>query len=139
MDYNQLEELSDSHYIQHLENPEVAVSPPYEEIRTSLPHESTPIGGFTHFKFEEILFKTRVYSRAARQLTTDSFVSLHTFGSHWSQVTGLSLAEISDISVLLLPICGSNLSRGLIFDRRDDVFICDTASNIMGPAEAQYS
>ncbi|KAF8244235.1 hypothetical protein K440DRAFT_636383 [Wilcoxina mikolae CBS 423.85] len=123
MAYNQLEELPDSHCIQHPENPEIAVSPPYEESRTSLLYESAPIGGPAHLEFEKTLYKTRVYSRAARRLATNSFASLHTFGSHWSQLTGLSLAEISDISVLFLPICASGLSQGLKFDHRDDMLI----------------
>jgi hypothetical protein len=63
-----------------------------------------------HFEFEDTLYKSRVYSRTVKVTTTSSFLSLHTFGSNWTQLTGLSLSQISDISVVFLPICRADLS-----------------------------
>ncbi|KAF8251919.1 hypothetical protein K440DRAFT_658538 [Wilcoxina mikolae CBS 423.85] len=64
--------------------------------------------------FEEVLTQTRVYLRAARCMETSSFLSLHTSETRWSQLSGLSLAQISDISVILLPIHLSELPRGAV-------------------------
>ncbi|KAF8536447.1 hypothetical protein BDD12DRAFT_286255 [Trichophaea hybrida] len=63
-------------------------------------------------EFEEALKQTRVYLHAARCLETSSFLSLHTSETRWSQLSGLSLAQISDISVILLPMHLSELPRG---------------------------
>ena len=52
--------------------------------------------------FEGILGKTRVYRRADRNISTNSFNTIH---SSWSQLSGLTLADVSDISVICLPVC----------------------------------
>ncbi|KAF8534498.1 hypothetical protein BDD12DRAFT_895753 [Trichophaea hybrida] len=62
-----------------------------------------------YYGFEDTLYKSRVYSRTVKNTTTSSFVSLHTFGSNWTQLTGLSLSPMSHISVIFLPICGADL------------------------------
>jgi len=54
--------------------------------------------------FEGTLAKARVYQRAARNTSTHSFKTIITSESKWSQLSGLSLSQISDISVVRLPI-----------------------------------
>ncbi|KAF8253427.1 hypothetical protein K440DRAFT_251340 [Wilcoxina mikolae CBS 423.85] len=61
------------------------------------------------FSFEDTLYKTRVYTRTVLNSTTNSFKSAQTIGSKWTQLTGLSLAQISNISVIHLPICASDI------------------------------
>lgn len=61
--------------------------------------------------FEATLLKTRLYKRA---LLNNSIFSLSSSASptgHWSVLSGISLAEISNLSVLCLPICASQLEN----------------------------
>lgn len=61
--------------------------------------------------FEKVLFKTRVYKSALRNASRSS-VSLTgsgVRGTSWSILSGVSLAEVSNISVLSLPLCLADL------------------------------
>ena len=64
--------------------------------------------------FESILGKTRVYRRANRNTSTNSF---NTTRSSWSELSGLSLADISDISVIRLPVYLSELSNADLYQQ----------------------
>lgn len=61
------------------------------------------------FAFEDALHSTRVYTRTESNSASKSFKSLRTSASSWTQLTGLSLAQVSNISVIQLPICASDL------------------------------
>ena len=62
------------------------------------------------FAFEEDLKRSRVYQRRGFALTECSLPSgPHTMS--WSIISGLSLAQISNLSVLNLPICLQELSN----------------------------
>jgi len=53
---------------------------------------------------ERVLNQSRVYMRASRNMSTNSFQSLATRESNWSQLTQLSLSQISCIAVVCLPV-----------------------------------
>ena len=63
---------------------------------------------------ESILGKTRVYRRVDRIASTNSFKTIH---SSWSQLSGLSLVDILDISVICLPVHVSKLSNAYLYNR----------------------
>ena len=67
--------------------------------------------------FESILGKTRVYRRADRNASTNSFKSIH---SSWSQLSGLTLADISDLSVICLPVYTSELSNAYLYQQEPE-------------------
>jgi hypothetical protein len=56
------------------------------------------------FSFEGILAKARVYRNANRNRSTQSFKTIITSDTKWSQLSGLSLSQISNISVICLPV-----------------------------------
>lgn len=56
------------------------------------------------FSFERILAKARVYRNANRNTSTQSFKTIITSDTKWSQLSGLSLSQISNISVICLPV-----------------------------------
>ena len=62
--------------------------------------------------FESILGTARVYRRADRNDSTNSFKTIH---SSWSQLSGLTLADISDLSVICLPVYASELSNAYLY------------------------
>jgi hypothetical protein len=61
--------------------------------------------------FENILRKTRVYSRNILRHDTSSFLEVQTAKSSWSQLTGVSLSAISSVSVIMLPISKSEVEN----------------------------
>ena len=73
---------------------------------------SSTIHTFQSVAFESILGKTRVYRRAGRNTSTNSFKTIR---SSWSQLSGLTLADVSDISVICLPVCVSELSNAYLY------------------------
>jgi hypothetical protein len=66
--------------------------------------------------FEKTLFKTRVYSRAILKTETSTFRTLETAGTTWSQLSGLSLSQISSVAVILLPIAISDVYNNKSYD-----------------------
>ena len=54
---------------------------------------------------ESELLKSRVYSRNTQRHSISSVTSSYSSTSDWSILSGMSLAQISNISVLSLPIC----------------------------------
>ncbi|KAI5842788.1 hypothetical protein BZA05DRAFT_190635 [Tricharina praecox] len=71
---------------------------------------------FRRFMFERSLSETRVYRRAFRNYSTASVRTVDTAGSRFSQLTGLSLAQISKISVIRLPVYSVELNNGDVYD-----------------------
>jgi len=68
------------------------------------------------FTFERALAKACVYQKAAGNTSTRSFRTLNTSESKWSQISGLSLSEISNISVIYLPVYTNELHNNNFFD-----------------------
>jgi hypothetical protein len=66
--------------------------------------------------FEKTLFKTRVYSRAILKTETSTVRTLETAGTSWSQLSGLSLSQISSVAVILLPIAISDVYNNKSYD-----------------------
>jgi hypothetical protein len=65
----------------------------------------------TKHEFEKILENTRVYRRAEINETDASFTTSSTRTHAWSAFSGLSLVDISDISVIALPLFCEDLIR----------------------------
>jgi len=66
--------------------------------------------------FEKVLYGSRVYTRAGLNfdastfnLETSTIKTLETSRSNWSQLSGLSLSQISSVGVILLPITSSDV------------------------------
>lgn len=62
----------------------------------------------TSLECEDELFRARVYTRTAFNATR-SCLSLGTFGSRWTQLSGMSLGQISNAAIILLPIYEADL------------------------------
>jgi len=62
------------------------------------------------FEFEDTLYRSRVYNLTATNCATNSFLSLHTFGSRWTQLSSMSLGQISNIAIIYLPINQDDIS-----------------------------
>ena len=67
--------------------------------------------------FESILGETRVYRRADRNASTNSFKTVR---SSWSQLSGLTLADVSDLSVICLPVYASELSNAYLYQQEPE-------------------
>lgn len=76
-------------------------------------HETTHI---SKFDFEDDLEASRVYSRAQRDTMDFSFRSSIALSHSWSVFSGLSLGDISIISVIALPIYQEDLSNAQHYD-----------------------
>ena len=63
-------------------------------------------------EFENILGKTRIYRKADRNSSTNSFKTIH---SSWSQLSGVTLADVSDLSVICLPVHVSEISNADVY------------------------
>lgn len=76
--------------------------------RSIISYQSTTAYRLT---FEKILFKTRVYRSALRNASQSSasLIGPGIRGSSWSILSGVSLAEVSNISVLSLPLYAAEL------------------------------
>ncbi|KAI5850901.1 hypothetical protein BZA05DRAFT_453445, partial [Tricharina praecox] len=68
--------------------------------------------------FRRILGETRLYRNAARNSSSNSFKTIGTAESNWSQLTGVSLDQISNISVIFLPIYPLELNNGDMYEQR---------------------
>jgi hypothetical protein len=66
-----------------------------------------------HLDFEDTLFATRVYRNT---LPRNSVVSL-TSTAQWSVLSGFSLADVSNISILSLPLSASELYNSRWYDK----------------------
>ncbi|GAB1316093.1 LIM zinc-binding domain-containing protein [Madurella fahalii] len=70
-------------------------------------------GGLIKFAFENILEQSRVYRKNANQLECDrSFVSSAQRSHAWSAFSGYSLADISVISVIAMPLTTLDIANG---------------------------
>ena len=63
------------------------------------------------FAFEEDLRKSRVYNRARRRVSLDSWQSSTAPSLGWSCLSDMSLANVSNISVIALPIAAKDLTN----------------------------
>jgi len=83
--------------------------------------------------FEQTLAETRVYKRAARHISNGSFKSIRTAESRWSQLTGLSMAQVSNLSVVCLPVRILELNNGYMYhhDHRRTIDSAPSGSVIM--------
>ncbi|KAH0539020.1 hypothetical protein FGG08_004414 [Glutinoglossum americanum] len=72
--------------------------------------------GWLHRAFEEILLDTRVYRRASSSPSAISLGSSEAPKAGWSMLSMLSLAEVSNISVLTLPLSLSDLYNPQWYD-----------------------
>lgn len=67
--------------------------------------------------FERTLVKTRVCKNATRPMSIDSFNTMDSGRSRWSQLSGLSLEKISNISFICLPVYAVELSNGQVYQQ----------------------
>lgn len=83
---------------------------PRRSFHTSLSEKAAVMNARSIFAFDDDLYSSRVYVRALRR---KSFRSLYSdsksFG--WSCLSALSMADVSNISVVSLPICGAELKN----------------------------
>ncbi len=63
------------------------------------------------FAFDQDLYSSRVYTRAARNNYPVPFGT-----DCWFQLDGLSMSEVSDISVLRIPLQPGDLSNSKLYD-----------------------
>lgn len=66
----------------------------------------------TRYTFEQDLRKSRVYNRAMRRRSLESLLSSAALSFGWSCLSGMSLANVSNISVISLPIAVNELTNG---------------------------
>ena len=71
------------------------------------------------FTFDQDLNNSRVYSRAIKRGSVWSTASSAVHTTSWSCLSGLSLAEVSELSVIGLPISAKELSNGHRFELTD--------------------
>ena len=64
------------------------------------------------FTFDQDLNNSRVYSRASKRGSVWSTASSAVHTTSWSCLSGLSLADVSELSVIGLPISAHELSNG---------------------------
>ena len=65
-----------------------------------------------NFAFEQELRQSRVYIRAMRRMSSESIQTSDAPSFDWSCLSEMSLAKVSNISVLSLPITPNELSNG---------------------------
>ena len=77
---------------------------------------STFGGGVIQFAFENILEQSRVYKKTAHVQECDrSFASTAGRSHAWSAFTGYSLADISVLSVIAMPLACVDVSNGIYY------------------------
>ena len=87
-----------------------------EAIRTETEELQRPNFGFT---FDQDLNNSRAYSRAIKRDSVWSTASSAVHTTSWSCLSGLSLADVSELSVIGLPISAQELSNGHRFELTD--------------------
>ena len=86
----------------------LSVNPKPDNSELTLGAVEPPI---RRFEFEQDLHSSRVYTRAMKRKTRESLVSSAAFSFGWSCLSEMSLADISNISVISLPVSASDLSN----------------------------
>ncbi|EXK77075.1 hypothetical protein FOQG_18204 [Fusarium oxysporum f. sp. raphani 54005] len=76
--------------------------------------------GVSKFDFEDDLESSRVYRRAQRDTVDFSFRSSIARSRNWSVLSGLSLGDVSAISVIALPIYPTDLTNAQHYDFGED-------------------
>jgi hypothetical protein len=90
-----------------------AVTPtrPRSQHRHNDHNEITEYGPSDHQTFELVLSTTRVYNRVRGREINETASQLTTRSQAWSVLSGLSLAEISVIAVIKLPLYEAEVKR----------------------------
>ncbi|KAG5808129.1 hypothetical protein H9Q74_007206 [Fusarium xylarioides] len=70
----------------------------------------------SNFDFEDDLESSRVYRRAVRETMDFSFRSSIARSHNWSVFSGLSLGDVSVMSVIALPVCQGDLANAEHYD-----------------------
>lgn len=86
-----------------------AITTASRRIKTSSPTANLAI--LFRSEFEDDLEASRVYRRNQRNTCNCSFVSSAARTNTWSIFSGLSLADVSNISVIALPLCQEDVSN----------------------------
>jgi hypothetical protein len=81
----------------------VETSPSLRRLRSEEHLSSHRLG------FEDALFETRVYRNTLSRISMESLTSSKPCTAHWSTLSGLSLADVSKVSVLSLPLSANEL------------------------------
>jgi len=76
-------------------------------LRTSEP----AVTAVKRYTFEQDLRQSKVYSRARRRMSLDSLQSSAAPSFGWSCLSETSLANVSDVSVISLPISASEITN----------------------------
>ena len=83
--------------------------------------------GLSKLNFRDDLISSRVYRRAQRETMDFSFRSSIAQSRSWSMFTGLSLSDISAISVIALPVYPDDLTNAHHYDFGETPTITTTA------------
>ena len=93
---------------------------PLEETSEQSRTETEALKGSSfNFTFDQDLNNSRVYSRASKRGSIWSTASSAVHTTSWSCLSGLSLADVSELSVVGLPISAHELSNGHRFELPD--------------------
>ena len=111
--------------MQRLEGTEATLRDPYRHSVDSAKPRST-VGGFSpvshsDFRVPSLAFEwelklSRVYRKISFSKSTASLSTINTRSKTWSCLSGLSMADISHISVLSIPISPGELFNGQLYD-----------------------
>ena len=105
-------DYSSTHRISGLDQDGSSTIKPSDEVRRSMfqTFQETP-----RFTFEGTLEDSRVYKRVRRDDCDVSFRSSVARSHAWSQLSGISLAQISAISVIALPILPTEIASSQLY------------------------
>lgn len=82
-------------------------------------NEAASIGSQHESTFQKDLAASRVYRRVSKRGDQISLISGATSATPWSLLSGLSLADVSIISIVDLPICSSIITNSQRYDFTD--------------------
>ena len=82
-------------------------------VRRIGPATSQTLTAVDGFAFEQDLFASRPYARAIKRRLCQSATSSVVPSMGWSYLSGLSLADVSEVSILSLPLTPQELWNGL--------------------------
>lgn len=78
------------------------------------------------FAFEHDLQASRVYRRISFRSSSLSLPSVHAPSASWSMLSGLSLSQISNVTVLALPLTPDELSNGDQYNAPERILLVDS-------------
>ncbi|KAK5992887.1 hypothetical protein PT974_06309 [Cladobotryum mycophilum] len=106
-----------------------------DETSSDCSHEvADPPGVMSSFDFDHDLKSSRVYRRAKRETMDFSFRSSMTRPNSWSIFSGLSLGDVSAVSVIALPVYREDLKNAKHYDFGADLPSSSTTTLTEAPS-----